>query len=106
MLKSQVDGTASKPITIRGAGVTGNIENVVLHGAGDSTRVFEIKHDYYIIEVRGLFRAPSSGWIGRKGVPLIPTIDVEGDLRSYHSLHTPTHLNSNTFSARDVEGIV
>ncbi|CAN0109680.1 unnamed protein product, partial [Scytosiphon promiscuus] len=49
-IETKVDGTASKPITIRGAGGTAKRENVVLHGKGDSSRIFEIKHDYYIIE--------------------------------------------------------
>ena len=40
------------PITIRGAGGTDDRDNVVLRGDGTSSRVFEVKHDYYIIEVR------------------------------------------------------
>ncbi|CAB1121513.1 unnamed protein product [Ectocarpus sp. CCAP 1310/34] len=49
-LKTRTDGTVDMPITIRGAGGTDDRENVVLRGAGTSTRVLEIKHDYYIVE--------------------------------------------------------
>ncbi|CAM9466770.1 unnamed protein product, partial [Ectocarpus sp. 4 AP-2014] len=49
-LKTRTDGTADMPITIRGAGGTDDRDNVVLRGAGTSTRVLEIKHDYYIVE--------------------------------------------------------
>ncbi|CAM9802332.1 unnamed protein product, partial [Ectocarpus fasciculatus] len=49
-LKTRTDGTANNPITIRGAGGTDDRDNVILRGAGTSTRVLEIKHDYYIIE--------------------------------------------------------
>ncbi|CAM9620810.1 unnamed protein product, partial [Scytosiphon promiscuus] len=49
-VKTHVDGTASEPITVRGAGGTTNNENVVLHGSDVGSRVFEIRHDYYIIE--------------------------------------------------------
>ncbi|CAN0114344.1 unnamed protein product, partial [Ectocarpus fasciculatus] len=49
-VKTRIDGTADMPITIRGAGGTGDRDNVALRGDGSSSRVFEIKHDYYIIE--------------------------------------------------------
>ncbi|CAM9196305.1 unnamed protein product [Ectocarpus sp. 13 AM-2016] len=49
-LKTRTDGTADMPITIRGAGGMDDRENVVLRGDGTSSRVLEIKHDYYIIE--------------------------------------------------------
>ncbi|CAN0407229.1 unnamed protein product, partial [Ectocarpus sp. 12 AP-2014] len=49
-IKTTIDGTADMPITIRGAGGTGDRDNVVLRGDGTSSRVFEVKHDYYIIE--------------------------------------------------------
>ncbi|CAM9718747.1 unnamed protein product, partial [Ectocarpus sp. 8 AP-2014] len=49
-LKTRTDGTADMPITIRGAAGTDDRENVVLRGDGTSSRVLEIKHDYYIIE--------------------------------------------------------
>lgn len=48
----QVDGTENDRIVVRGAGGINNRENVVLRGAGDSTRVLEIRHDYYTFEVR------------------------------------------------------
>ena len=59
-LSLQVDGTASNPITIRGAGGTSNRDNVVLRGEGVNKRLFEIMHDFYIIEVRFL-----ATWLGR-----------------------------------------
>lgn len=49
---SQIDGTAANPITIRGVGGTANRDNVVLRGTGDTSRVFQIMHDYYILEVK------------------------------------------------------
>ncbi|CAM9465330.1 unnamed protein product [Ectocarpus sp. 6 AP-2014] len=49
-LKTRTDGTADMPITIRGAGGTNDRANVVLRGDGISSRVFEIKHDYYVVE--------------------------------------------------------
>lgn len=49
LVSSQVDGTAVAPITIRAAG---GVNNAVLRGAGSSARMLEIKHDYYVIEVK------------------------------------------------------
>ncbi|CAM9851226.1 unnamed protein product [Ectocarpus fasciculatus] len=49
-LKTTIDGTADMPITIRGAGGTNDRDNVILRGGGTSSRVLEVKHDYYIIE--------------------------------------------------------
>lgn len=48
----QIDGTENDRIIVRGAGGMSNREKVVLRGAGDSTRVLEIRHDYYTFEVR------------------------------------------------------
>lgn len=47
---SQVDGTASEPITIRGSPGT-DTEDVILKGEDGVARVLEILHDYYVIEV-------------------------------------------------------
>lgn len=47
---SQVGGTASDPITIRGAPGTDR-ENVVIKGEDDEARIIEILHSYYVIEV-------------------------------------------------------
>lgn len=49
----QVDGTADQRITITAAGGSANRDSVVLRGGGDS-RVFEVHHDFYTIEVREL----------------------------------------------------
>ncbi len=49
----QVDGTAAKPITIQGSGGTANRGKIVVHGSGEQGRVFEVMHDFYILEVRG-----------------------------------------------------
>lgn len=46
-----MDGTADAKITVKGAGGSSNRDNVVLRGSGESTRIFEIKHDHYIIKV-------------------------------------------------------
>lgn len=51
----QVDGTATERITIKGNGGTSNRENIVLRGEGLSNYVFELKHDYYTLEVRVVF---------------------------------------------------
>lgn len=50
-----MDGTADARIIVKGAGGTSNRDNVVLRGAGGSTRMFEIKHDYYTIKVHVIF---------------------------------------------------
>lgn len=47
-----MDGDEGKRITLRGNGGTGNRQNVILRGAGTATRVLEIKHDYYTVEVK------------------------------------------------------
>jgi len=47
----QVDGTESARITVKGSEDESNRGSVILRGAGTSNYVFEIKHDYYIIEV-------------------------------------------------------
>ncbi|CAM9848428.1 unnamed protein product, partial [Ectocarpus sp. 12 AP-2014] len=49
-IKTTIDGTADMPIIIRGAGGTDDRDNVVLRGDGTSSRIFEVKHDHYIIE--------------------------------------------------------
>lgn len=46
----QVDGTEDARITIKGVGGT---ENVIVRGSGDGSRLFEIMHDYYTLEVCG-----------------------------------------------------
>lgn len=51
----KVDGTEDARITIRGVG---GAENVILRGSGDGSKLFEVMHDYYTIEVRLTF--PSS----------------------------------------------
>lgn len=53
---SQIDGTADKPITIQGV----DKENVLVHGTGDQGRIFEIMHDFYILEVQ--FLGQDRGW--------------------------------------------
>lgn len=47
----KVDGTEDRPITIRRAPGTER-EEVILKGEEDESRVLEILHSYYIIEVR------------------------------------------------------
>lgn len=46
---SQAHGTESKPITIKAAS-NADQDDVVLRGDGNS-RMFEVRHDYYIIKV-------------------------------------------------------
>lgn len=48
----KVDGEVDNRITVRGNGGTGSRGNLILRGEGSSTRVFEIRNDYYTIEVR------------------------------------------------------
>lgn len=48
----KVSGTADERITIKGAGGRSSRESVVLRGAGGSSRVFQLMHDYYTLEVR------------------------------------------------------
>lgn len=49
----QRDGTKDARITIEGAGGAGGREDVVLRGAGINTsRMFQLKHDYYTLQVR------------------------------------------------------
>lgn len=48
----QEDGNETHPITIKGNGGNSNRERVVVKGSGKHSRVFQIRHDYYIIEVR------------------------------------------------------
>lgn len=47
----QVHGTTESRITIRAQGGEANKDDVILHGAGESTRVFELNHDFYTLEV-------------------------------------------------------
>ena len=49
LCSSQVDGTEDARITIRGVGGT---DNVILRGSGESSRLFQIMHDYYTLQVR------------------------------------------------------
>lgn len=51
LLNSQTDGTADDRITIQGAGNTDK-EKIVLRGTDANNRIFEVKHEYYTIEVR------------------------------------------------------
>lgn len=46
---SKVHGLKDLPITIRGAGAA---EESVVQGTGVNDRVFELYHNYYILEVR------------------------------------------------------
>lgn len=47
-----MSGTEDKRITIKGAGGRGSKESVVLRGAGVETRVVQLMHDFYTLEVR------------------------------------------------------
>ena len=57
----KVSGTADERITIRGAGGRSGRDSVVLRGAGDSSRVFQLMHEYYTLEVRGSYNFFSFG---------------------------------------------